>query len=99
MAFNQSCYGIRPMKELSSDYLYFALQNAIIQFKNNSYGAIFETITIKTFSSIEIPVPPIEEQKKIVSQIEELEKQIKEAQTIIDNSKNKKQAILDKYLL
>lgn len=46
-----------------------------------------------------IPVPTIEEQQKIVSQIEKLEKQITEAQTIIDNSKNKKQAILDKYLL
>ncbi len=45
-----------------------------------------------------IPVPPIEEQQKIVSQIEELEKQITEAQIIIDNSKQQKQEILDKYL-
>ena len=46
----------------------------------------------------EIPVPPIKEQEKIVAQIEELEKQIAEAQRIIDNSKQQKQAILDKYL-
>lgn len=46
----------------------------------------------------EIPVPPITEQEKIVSQIEELEKQIAEAQRVIDNSKQQKQAILDKYL-
>ena len=46
----------------------------------------------------EIPVPPIKEQEKIVAQIEELEKQIAEAQSIIDNSKQQKQAILDKYL-
>jgi restriction endonuclease S subunit len=46
----------------------------------------------------EIPVPPIKEQEKIVAQIEELEKQIAEAQKVIDNSKQQKQAILDKYL-
>ena len=45
-----------------------------------------------------IPVPTIEEQQKIVSQIEELEKQITEAQTIINNSKQQKKDILDKYL-
>ena len=46
----------------------------------------------------EIPVPPLDEQEKIVAQIEELEKQISEAQAVIDSSKEKKQEILDKYL-
>lgn len=46
----------------------------------------------------EIPVPPIKDQQKIVSQIEELEKQIAKARSIIDNSKQQKQEILDKYL-
>lgn len=55
-------------------------------------------LAIKTIANIKIPVPPLEEQQRIVSQIEELEKQIAEAQSIIDDSKAKKQAILDKYL-
>lgn len=45
-----------------------------------------------------IPVPPLTVQQEIVTQIEKLEKQIAEAQSIIDNSKQQKQAILDKYL-
>lgn len=48
--------------------------------------------------AISVKIPQLSEQQKIVAQIEELEKQIAEAQTIIDNSKQQKQEILDKYL-
>lgn len=55
-------------------------------------------LSIKTIANIKIPVPVLSEQQKIVAQIEDLEKQIAESQTIIDNSKQQKQEILDKYL-
>lgn len=45
-----------------------------------------------------IPIPPIEEQEKIVSQIEALELEIKDARNMIENVASEKQAILDKYL-
>lgn len=48
--------------------------------------------------AISVKIPQLSEQQKIVFQIEDLEKQIAEAQTIIDNSKQQKQEILDKYL-
>lgn len=46
----------------------------------------------------QIPVPPLSDQQKIVTQIEQLEAQIREAQEKINNSKQQKQEILDKYL-
>lgn len=45
-----------------------------------------------------IPIPSIEEQKRIVSQIETLESEITEARNLIDNAAIEKQVILDKYL-
>ncbi len=48
--------------------------------------------------AISVKIPPLSEQQKIVAQIEKLEKQIAEAQAIIDNSNQQKQEILDKYL-
>lgn len=48
--------------------------------------------------AISVKIPQLPEQQKIVAQIEDLEKQIAEAQAIIDNSKQQKQEILDKYL-
>lgn len=45
-----------------------------------------------------IPIPPIEEQKRIVSQIEALELEITNARNLIENAASKKQTILNKYL-
>ena len=45
-----------------------------------------------------IPMPHIDEQKRIVSQIEVLELEITKARTLIENAASEKQTILDKYL-
>ena len=45
-----------------------------------------------------IPMPNIDEQKRIVAQIETLEIEITKARTLIENVASEKQAILDKYL-
>ena len=45
-----------------------------------------------------ISMPHIDEQKRIVAQIEALELEITKARTLIENAANEKQAILDKYL-
>lgn len=45
-----------------------------------------------------IPMPNIDEQKRIIAQIEALELEITKARTLIENAASEKQAILDKYL-
>lgn len=75
-------------------YLKYAVENSTL--KNT--GAIIPQLTVPELKKIAIPVPSLETQQKIASQIEELENQIEEAQAIIDNSKQEKQKILDKYL-
>ena len=45
-----------------------------------------------------IPIPHIDEQKRIVAQIEALELEITKARALIENAASEKQAILDKYL-
>ncbi len=45
-----------------------------------------------------IPIPSIDEQKRIVSQIEALVLEITKARNLIENAASEKQAILDKYL-
>ena len=97
MAFNQSCYGIKIKNNLNS-FIYYSLKFEINQFKQNSYGAIFDTITIKTFSLIKIPLPPLEEQQKIVAKIEKIEQQIVELETQLNAIPSQKEAVLKKYL-
>lgn len=45
-----------------------------------------------------IPIPNIDEQKRIVAQIEALELEITKARTLMERAASEKQAILDKYL-
>ena len=65
MAFNQSCYGLISKDGVNSIYLYYALKASLSKISSVSYGTVFDTITMKSFDSIEIPVPSIEEQKRI----------------------------------
>lgn len=90
------CGVIRLKKEniLEEKYLAFALNE---EGKKIGFSRT-KRASIDRVSGIIIPFPDFKEQQRIVSQIEEIEKQIAEAQSIIDNSKVQKQAILDKYL-
>ena len=51
-----------------------------------------------TIGNIKIPVPSIQEQKRIVTEIMPIEEEIEKLQKEIDEIPAKKQAILDKYL-
>lgn len=51
MAMNQSCYGIRPISDIGLFYNFFNLKNATKTLKNITHGAVFDTITTKTFES------------------------------------------------
>lgn len=87
MTFNQSCYGLRGKRGITNDYLYFALKLAIEQLRDNSYGAIFGAITIKTFDLIKIPLPPMDVQGKIVAEIEKIEKDERDTESQIESLK------------
>jgi type I restriction enzyme M protein len=98
MTFNQSCYGLRAKNNLLNEYLYYCLKFEIQQFKEVAYGAIFDTITTRTFDSIKIPLPTIEEQKKIVAEIEKIEAQIAELEKQVADIPKQKEHILKAYL-
>lgn len=55
-------------------------------------------VPIAWYEDLDIPVPSIEEQRRIVSQVEELEAGIKIARKKIENAASQKQAVLNKYL-
>lgn len=68
MAFNQSCYGIREVEDVSDkDFLFYLTKNSLKQINRNTYGAVFDTITTKTFDVININLPPLREQKAIAN--------------------------------
>ena len=55
-------------------------------------------VPISFYESLQIPVPPLSVQQKLVKEIEILEAQIATAQNVIDNAAEKKHGILKKWL-
>ncbi|MCL0041871.1 restriction endonuclease subunit S [Peptococcaceae bacterium] len=77
MAFNQSCYGIRAKSEFTTnDYIYYFLKDMVDSFLQISHGGVFDTITRDTFQEIDILLPPLPEQKAIVSVLSSLDNKI-----------------------
>ncbi|WP_052334615.1 restriction endonuclease subunit S [Methanobrevibacter wolinii] len=65
MAFNQSCYGLRPLNFVDNDFIYYLLKYNLNILKNNTHGSVFDTITINTFDNIFVKIPPKNIQEKI----------------------------------
>jgi type I restriction enzyme, S subunit len=76
MAFNQSCYGLVSKDNIDNMYLFYALKNITDSIKSASYGTVFDTITKKNFDLLEIPYPSYEEQIKISSILDSLDRKI-----------------------
>jgi type I restriction enzyme S subunit len=77
MAFNQSCYGLDAISEFTfNDYLYYLVKWAINKLKQQTHGAVFDTITRETFDYIDVLLPPLSEQKVIASVLGSLDDKI-----------------------
>lgn len=70
---NQGFKNLIPNTKLvSSEYIYYFLQNSRDLIRSLASGTTFLEISAKRFAAIPIPVPPLAEQKRIVKKIEEL---------------------------
>ncbi len=73
MCFSQDSQGLVLNKKLIDvDYALYILSKAVQSFKSNSRGTTINGVTKKQLKELEIPLPPLHEQKKIVAKIEEL---------------------------
>lgn len=91
----------RTTEIINNKFLFYILnrKNIRVDAEKQMTGASgHKRVPISYYEELNIPLPPLEEQQKIVEQIEKLEQEINNAQQIIDDSKNKKQEILKKYL-
>jgi type I restriction enzyme, S subunit len=99
---NQALLKLTPNKDISVNFLKYWLRSKIFQdiiFKFSGGAAIPNVPSAKILKEIEIPVPNLNVQIKIVEEIEELQKNVKKLETIyrkkIDDLDELKQSILD----
>lgn len=76
------------------------LHHKLVAMNLNQYatGTAQPGLSVMNLKSIEIPLPPLSEQQKIVSEIEKIEAQIKVLETEIVAIPKQKEAVLKKYL-
>jgi len=58
MAFNQSCFGMRPANHVGYYFTYFSTLRIVDELRQRAHGSVFSTITRPTFASVHVPQPP-----------------------------------------
>ena len=71
MAFNQGCRGLVPGGGLLSIYLYYFLLSRRKELNDRGTGTTFKELSATNLKSLPIPIPPLEEQKRIVAILDE----------------------------
>lgn len=71
MAFNQGCRGIVPSENIHYKYLYFFLSFSVDLLNDLGSGTTFKELAAGKLKKVEIPVPPLREQKRIVDILDE----------------------------
>ena len=70
MSFNQGCKGLVPKDELLTEFLYYFLIASKRLLNKLGSGTTFKEISGGTLSNVEIPLPSLSEQQKIVANLD-----------------------------
>ncbi len=85
---------------ISKEFLYYCLisENLQKQIEDNTRAVGVPKLALKRIETLKIPLPPLSEQEKIVSEIKKIEAKIKVLETEIAEIPKQKETILKKYL-
>lgn len=100
LSTNQGFKSFLPSKVFKSEYLYWYLKSIKHILEAKASGTTFLELSAKKAGEVEIPLPPIKEQQRIVNRIESLFAKLDRAKELIENTlaqfKQNKMAILHK---
>lgn len=71
MAFNQGCRALVPSEAVDTNYLYYFLLFSRSALDALGTGTTFKELSASALKSFPIPLPPLEEQKRIVAILDE----------------------------
>lgn len=100
LSTNQGFKSFLPSKVFKSEYLYWYLKSIKHILEAKASGTTFLELSAKKAGEVEIPLPPLNEQQRIVNRIESLFAKLDRAKELIENTlaqfEQNKMAILHK---
>ena len=87
--------------EVDSEFLYYLLSSVNVRQRliTGSNGANIKSLNQDLLSNLEIPLPPLSEQKKVIDKIGTIESEIKSLKKICDEAATRKKAVLHRELI
>jgi type I restriction enzyme S subunit len=100
MCFNQGCKAIviRDANHVLSDFVYYTLLTKVEEMNALGSGATFKEISRKKLATILIPLPPLEEQRRIVSRLEQLVNRAEEVRRLRKQAREEAEKIMQAAL-
>ena len=79
MSFNQGCKGLVPTDKILLEYLYYFLISSTQLLNDLGTGTTFKEISAKTLHQVDVPLPSIAVQQRIVAKLDAVFTEIDEA--------------------
>ncbi|NCU34161.1 restriction endonuclease subunit S [Candidatus Saccharibacteria bacterium] len=102
MAFNQGCRGLIPGDCIIAEYLYYFLKLSKKYLNELGTGTTFRELSTGALKGVDLPLPSLDEQKKIVERLDVAFERISAAEVLmrrnLDNVAALQKSILHKYL-
>ena len=95
---NQALCALLPTEEIVPKFLVLVLESMYQYLLNLRTGVARDNLSQEKIRNIRIPVPRLDIQQQLTAEVEQLEAEITQAQAVIDNATERKNAILAKYL-
>ncbi|MBV5304271.1 MAG: restriction endonuclease subunit S [Chlorobium sp.] len=98
MATNQGCKGLIPAKNLNYKFLYYYCVSIVDLLNSLGTGATFKELSGSKLKEVVIPLPPLPEQQRIVSLLDDAFAAIATAKTNAEKNLKNARAFFDSYL-
>ena len=95
---NQALCALLPTEEMVPKFLVLVLEVIYQDLLDMRTGIARDNLSQEKIRNIKIPVPPLDIQQRLAAEVKQLEAEIAQSQAVIDNSTERKNAILTNYL-
>jgi len=98
MATNQGCRGLVPNEDLDTKYLYYFLLKSVDLLNDLGTGTTFKELSKSALERVEIPLPPIPKQKRIVAILDQAFADIERARELTECNLHNACELFESYL-